>query len=127
LDSSLTEKKFLPEVVVYPGVNSINPRQFSASNDALSDCSPIWASVYLSTIISDGRNPLLPLGSRSGRAAEGKDQLQQATAVESGMMHDQLGIRLLFEDLEAVVARCEAKRKGDQKAEGERGKGERVT
>jgi hypothetical protein len=118
LDSSLTEKKFLPEVV--PGVNSINPRQFSASNDALSDCSPIWASACLSTIISDGRNPLLPLGSRSGRAAE-------ATAVESGMMHDQLGIRLLFEDLEAVVARCEAKRKGDQKAEGERGKGERVT
>jgi hypothetical protein len=41
-------------------------------------------------------------------------------------MHGQLGIRLLFEELEVVVARYEAKRKGDQKAE-ERGKGEVVT
>jgi len=44
-------------------------------------------------------------------------------------MHGQLGIRLLFEELEVVVvvvARYEAKRKGDQKAE-ERGKGEIVT
>lgn len=43
-------------------------------------------------------------------------------------MHGQLGIRLLFEELvvvEMVVAWNKAKRKGDEKAEGEIGKGEK--
>jgi hypothetical protein len=42
--------------------------------------------------------------------------------VESGLMHVQLGITLLFEEFVVVVAWYEAKRKGDKKAEGEMGK-----
>jgi len=44
----------------------------------------------------------------------------KATMVESGSMHGQLGTRLLFEELVMGVGRHKAKRKGDQKARGEK-------
>lgn len=103
----LLRKEFLPQLVAYPVVNSTKSRQFSASNDARSESSSIWGSSCCSSIISWGRGPRLSIGSCSVIAAEAKDQLQQETAFESGLMHGQLGIRLLFEELvvvEVVVA-----------------------
>ena len=87
----------LPQVGVKLVVSSIIPRQFSASDDALSGSSLVWASGCCSSIISHGRNPPVSIGSLSGIAAEVKDQLQQATVMKSGLNHGQLGIRLLFE------------------------------